>query len=63
MTEEVKPVDALRIADLEAYPVWQYTGCDDPDETYVRPVKRLPVRNLNNKVVGTRVLLANGRRV
>jgi hypothetical protein len=42
--------------------VWQYTNREGGgDETYVRPVKRIPVSNLTGKVVGTQVLLANGQ--
>ena len=61
MRENAKPVDALTIADLQAHPVWQYTGSDEPDETYVRPLKRVPVANLQGKLIGTEVTLANGQ--
>lgn len=63
MIEDVKPVDSLRAEDLRAFPVWQYTGREGADETYVRPVKRIPVNSLTGKVVGTRVWLANGEYV
>jgi len=63
MIENVKPVDSLQVADLQAHPVWQYTNREGVDETFVRPVKRLPVDCLDNMVVGTQVILANGKRV
>lgn len=63
MIENVKPVDSLRVADLQAHPVWQYTNREGADETFVRPVKQVPVANATGKVVGTQVVLANGQRV
>jgi hypothetical protein len=62
MIENVKPVDSLTVADLQAFPVWQYTNREGADETFVRPVKRAPVASLNGKIVGTRIVLANGQR-
>ena len=44
MIENVKPVDSLRVADLQAHPVWQYTNREGGDETFVRPVKPSPSR-------------------
>jgi len=46
-----KLVDELTLADLEAHPVWRFTGADSPDETRVRPVRRLPVSKLDNALV------------
>jgi len=62
MIKNVKTVDALKVPDLEAFPVWQYTSREDVDETIVRPVKRTPVASLTGKVVGSQVVLANGAR-
>jgi hypothetical protein len=53
-------VEALVVGDLEAHPVWEYVNNDQLGETSVRPVKRIPVRNLTGKDVGTKVGLANG---
>lgn len=53
-------VSALRVADFEAFPVWQFAGADEDGEPMVRPVKRLPVTNTGGKIVGVRVRLANG---
>jgi hypothetical protein len=63
MIEHLKPIESLTAADLLAHPVWQYTNRDGACETFVRAVKRLPVKNLTGKVIGTQVRLANGRQV
>jgi hypothetical protein len=55
-----KRVENLTEADLVASSVWQYVNSDERGETLVRPVKRLPVKNLTGKEVATRVTLANG---
>ncbi len=34
-----------------------------PDETYVRPVEKLPINSLDNRVVSSWLTLANGQRV
>lgn len=54
-----KPIDNLDATDLERYPVWQYANSDQLGETVVQPVKRVPVINLSNKVVGDYVHFAN----
>src|SRR5688572_12613425 len=63
--KNLKPVDALEISDFKAHPVWDFTTDDETDdeevdETWVRPVRRIPVKDLDGKVVGTQVRLANG---
>jgi hypothetical protein len=63
MIENIKPVESLTVADLEANPVWQYTNSDGGGETFVRPVKKVPVKSLTSKVIGARVRLANGSQV
>jgi hypothetical protein len=63
MIENIKPIDSLQVADLQAHPVWQYTNREGADETFVRPVKEAPVDDLAGKIVGTEVMLANGQRV
>ena len=46
--DESKPADELTIADLRRHPVWQYDLAAEGghDETWVKPVKRLPVSDL-----------------
>src|SRR5690242_13740064 len=60
MIEHVKPVESLTAVDLKASPVWQYANRDGAGETVVRAVKKIPVRNLSGKLIGTQVRLANG---
>lgn len=60
MSEHAKKVEEMTAADIEAFPVWQYTNSDEPGETVVRPIKKTPVKNLNGRLVGTQVRLANG---
>jgi hypothetical protein len=59
-----KSVISLTPKDFSEFPVWEYDldaeGTDGQDETWVRPVKRYPVRDLDNRVIGTIVSLHNG---
>jgi hypothetical protein len=63
MNENIKPVESLTVADLEAHPVWEYLNDDEIGETMVRPVEKIPVESLDNRVLGTQVRLANGSQV
>jgi hypothetical protein len=63
MIENVKPIESLRVLDIQFHPVWEYADGEGGDETYVRPVGPLPATNLTGKIVGTQVTLANGRYV
>ncbi len=54
-----RPVDSLTRKDFIEFPVWRFTGSDTPDETYVKPVRRLPVRDLASCIVGVPIRLAN----
>jgi hypothetical protein len=60
MIESLKPLESLTVADLAANPVWQYTNRDGAGETFVRAVKKIPLKNLTGKVIGTQVRFANG---
>lgn len=64
---ESKPVDQLTPADLAKHPVWEYAhdeeGIEGQDETWVRPVARLPISDAGNRVIGTTVRFAGGREV
>ena len=62
MKNPTKKVEGLTVSDLETFPVWQLVNNDDA-ETAVRPVKKLPVKNLDGRLVGTRVRLSNGTSV
>jgi hypothetical protein len=63
MNEDHKPVESLQISDFQAFPVWEFVNDDELGETAVRPVQEVPVEDLNGRLVGTRILLANGERV
>ena len=63
MKEPFKTVKSLTVADLKAVPVWQYANHDAVGETVVRPVTKMPVKDLTAKLIGTRVQLANGTQV
>jgi hypothetical protein len=56
---KIKSVADLSIPDIESTPVWQYVN-DDSNELFVKPVKKIPVKNLTGKIVATQVELANG---
>ena len=62
MIENVKPAEALTVADFQAHPVWEFLYDDEIGETMVRPVEKLPVESLDDNVIGAQVRLANGSR-
>jgi hypothetical protein len=43
--------------------VWEFLNDNEFGETMVRPVEKLPVESLDNRVVGAQVHLANGSQV
>lgn len=55
-----KRIEDLTEDDLVAASVWQFTNSDEVGETAVRPIKNLPVKNLNGRLAATQVKLANG---
>jgi hypothetical protein len=58
----VKNVEDLVPLDFETHPVWEFVmDQEGEDDTSVRPFADLPVSNLANRLVGTRVRLANGK--
>lgn len=61
---ELKRVDHLSIADFRRYPVWTYVPeTRTRDETWMKPIRKIPVPDLSGKLVGSRVRLSNGRQV
>ncbi len=57
-----KPVTQLTLDDFRTNPVWEFTNADEHiDETVVRPVRSIPVKSLDGRIVGVPVTLANGR--
>lgn len=59
MTENIKEVGSLTVEDFQTHPVWEFLN-DEMGETMMQPVEKLPVESLDNRVVGTKVRLANG---
>ncbi len=62
MSEEFKLAEELTVADFQADAVWEFRNEDEKGESAVRPVKKLPVKNLDGCIVGTQIQLANGSR-
>jgi hypothetical protein len=61
LMKTMKSVEELTVGDLARHPIWEYTNSEsDCDETVVIPVRKIPVTSLQNRLVGTRVTLANG---
>jgi hypothetical protein len=62
---KAKPVAALTAKDLARYPVWEYDIGHETlpgrDETWVVPVKSLPVTDLSNRVVSSSLRFRNGQ--
>ena len=63
MIENIKPAESLTVADFQAHPVWEFLNDDEIGETMARPVEKLPVETLDDRIVGTQVRLANGLEV
>jgi hypothetical protein len=63
MIENIKPVESLTVADFKAHPVWEYLNDDEIGETFVGPVKEIPVKSLGCREIGAQVRLANGLEV
>ena len=53
-------VDNLTVEDFARFPIWRFTDDDTPDETYVSPVRQLPVSQVTGCIVGVPIRLANG---
>src|SRR5687767_3746587 len=62
MTRHRLTPDTLRPTDLERTAVWEFTNeeVSHPDELSLRPIDVLPVSDLNHRLVGARVRLADG---
>lgn len=61
MGTKAKSVSDLTVQDLMRYPVWEYLYDDEmyPDESWVHPVKKIPVTSLESRIIGLEVRLAN----
>lgn len=64
MNEHTKRIEDLAVDDIEVFSVWQFTNSKERiGETAVRPIKKIPVKNLNGRIVATQVRLANSTSV
>ncbi|MGB7569819.1 MAG: hypothetical protein WBM07_18295 [Chitinivibrionales bacterium] len=64
MSLRIKRVELLSIADIKSYPVWEFTNDDEKLEGMgIRPVQKIPVKDLFGKIVGTQVQLSNGSKI
>lgn len=58
---EARPIDTIPPSELIMHPVWEFQPEDQSrDETWVLPVKRLPVTSLPNRIVAVLARLGNG---
>lgn len=55
-----KVADDLTDKDFQNHPVWKFSSKEEPDETAVVPLKKLPVQNLDGKIAGCKVKFSNG---
>jgi hypothetical protein len=55
-----KAVGKLMEKDFLAQPVWEFINDDEIGELSVLPIKKLPAKNLDGKVVGCQVAFSNG---
>lgn len=62
----MKAAGELSPSDFTTHPVWEYADemeSQMPDETYMRPVERLPVGSLANRLVGVQLTLFNAQMI
>lgn len=56
-----QPIDRVSYSKFAAHSVWEFVPeTPEHDETWVRPVARIPVNSLDGRFVASRVRLANG---
>lgn len=55
----MKTLSSLTTGDFAEFPVWEYVSGPD-DAVCVESVEHLPLTDLRNRIVGTRVVLHNG---
>ena len=57
------PAENLAPHHFRKCPVWTFLNNDERGETLVKPLSKLPVRDLDGCLIGTQVTLVNGQRV
>jgi len=59
----MQPIDSVSYDAFKKGGVWEFLPeSQDRDETWIRPVPRVPVKDLSGRLVATEVVLANGRK-
>ena len=58
-----KAAESLQQRDFQEHPVWQFVNNDGAGETMVRPIKKLPIKTLDSKLIAADFRLANGQRI
>jgi hypothetical protein len=53
-------IESITINEIRETPVWRFASKPRSDETELIPVRKLPCKNLNGRLVGTQVTLADG---
>lgn len=56
-------IDTISVEDIRKHPVWRFASNRQSGETALVPIRKLPCKNLNGKVVGVQVEVADGTRV
>lgn len=62
----MKDVDELGPLDFADHLVWEFVNdyeTELPHEAFVRPVQEIPVESAESRLIGTKLTLADGRRV
>jgi hypothetical protein len=55
-----KLIEDMTKSDFTAYPVWVFINDDEEGRMALKPVKKMPAKNLDGKIVGCQVQFANG---
>ncbi len=58
-----KPLKDLTIEDISKHAVWEMTEEGRSSDVFVKPVKKLPVETMNNRLVATKIQLADGSEI
>lgn len=64
MAKLAKSISNIMPPDIQQYPVWEFIYDDEksyPDESWARPVRKIPVDSFDGRIIGIQVCLANGQ--
>jgi len=53
----IMELDILTVKHFQEYPIWEYISCDS---TKIKPVKRYPVDNMDDRIFGVQGRMFNG---